>query len=114
MSAKLASATIEVSLDEPCFNLVEVNLMHPSGRALHRYLILSVVRGGRLAEYREDMGPAVRYGQQLRIPGGVFWDNGRFECLHTVGELLDIAEELRAHPPLIPDPVLETPVQVRM
>ena len=56
--SKLVSAAIEVHLDEPAFNLVEVNLQAPDNSGWRRYQIISVVRGERLAEYREDLGAA--------------------------------------------------------
>ena len=54
---KLISAAVEVHLDEPAFNLTEVNLQAPDNSGWRRYQIISVVRGERMAEYREDLGP---------------------------------------------------------
>jgi len=87
--SKLVSATIEVHIDEPAFNLVELNLQSPDSSGWRRYQIISVVRGERLAEYREDLGPAKDFSADaFRIPGGV-WDAStrRMEVLHSVENL---------------------------
>lgn len=94
---KLLAATIEVSLDEPAFSLVERNLLSPDSRSLRRYQIILVVRGDRLAEYREDMGPAESFAaDELGVTGGVIQEGtGRCEIVHTVGEVREIADMLR-------------------
>ncbi len=54
-----------------------------------------VVRADRLAEYREDMGPTKEFAtREFRILGGVPVGNGRYDILHTVGELCDIADAM--------------------
>jgi hypothetical protein len=103
--SKLISAAIEVHLDEPAFNLVELNLQSPDNTGWRRYQIISVVRGERLAEYREDLGPADNFtADAFRIPGGV-WDatTRRMEVLHSVGELRQIAEVIRLGPTVRPE-----------
>jgi hypothetical protein len=103
--SKLISAAIEVHLDEPAFNLVELNLQSPDNTGWRRYQIISVVRGERLAEYREDLGPAENFtADAFRIPGGV-WDatTRRMEVLHSVGELRQIAEVIRLGPTVRPE-----------
>ncbi len=96
--SQLVVGTTVLSPDEPCFNLSEINLQAPDSRGWRRYQVLLVVRGDRLAEFRSDLGPARRFtAQQFRIPGGVRDEvSGRIEILHTVGELRDIADRLRA------------------
>ena len=76
--SKLISAAIEVHLDEPAFNLVELNLQPPDSTGWRRY--------------------------QFRIPGGV-WDAAtrRMEVLHSVGELREIAEVIRFGPTVRPE-----------
>mgnify|MGYP000005745595 FL=1 len=102
---KLISAAIEVHLDEPAFNLVELNLQSPDNSGWRRYQIISVVRGERLAEYREDLGAAKDFSADaFRIPGGV-WDAStrRMEVLHSVGELREVAEFVRLGPTVRPE-----------
>ena len=97
-SPLLAGATW-ISPDEPCFLLVEVVLKTPDEHDYHRYQLVYVVRDDSLAEYRADLGPAWGFANdQFRIPGGSVNDDGRIEIVHTVGELQDIAEELRFGP----------------
>ena len=102
---KLIGAAIEVHLDEPAFNLVEMNLQAPDSSGWRRYQIISVVRGQRLAEYREDLGAAKDFtADAFRIPGGV-WDavTRRMEVLHSVGELREVAEAIRLGPTVRPE-----------
>ena len=102
---KLIGAAIEVHLDEPAFNLVEMNLQAPDSSGWRRYQIISVVRGQRLAEYREDLGAAKDFtADAFRIPGGV-WDAAtrRMEVLHSVGELREVAEAIRLGPTVRPE-----------
>ena len=102
--SKLISAAIEVHLDEPAFNLSEVNLQAPDNSGWRRYQIIYVVRGERMAEYREDLGPKDNFtADAFRIPGGV-WDasTNRMEVLHSVGELREIAEYVRLGPTVKP------------
>ena len=64
-----------------------------------------MVRGERLAEYREDLGPAKNFtADAFRIPGGV-WDAAtrRMEVLHSVGELREVAEFVRLGPTVRPE-----------
>jgi len=80
-------------MDEPALNLSEVDLQ--SGRGWRRYRIITLVRGDRLFEYKKDLCPAKRAsGSPFRIPGGYIDDQtGRIYIEHTVGELIDIAEQ---------------------
>ena len=103
--SKLIAAAIEVHLDEPAFNLTEVNLQPPDNKGWRRFQIISVLRGDRLAEYREDLGPRDDFtADPFRIPGGV-WDASirRIEVVHSVGELREIAEAVRLGPTIRPD-----------
>ena len=87
--------TTVISMDEPCFNLVELNLPAPNSRGHRRYQVLTVVRGDKLAEFRIDMGLAKDFkAEPLQVLGGVT-ANGKIYIEHTVGELLDIASWLR-------------------
>ena len=96
--ASLTLGVLQVSPDEPCFSLSEINLQSPGSRGWRRYQIIYVVRNDRLAEHRVDLGPARKFrASQFRIPGGVMSTvTGRGEILHTVAELQEIADHLRA------------------
>jgi len=91
----LLPATLEVSYDEPAFNLSELVQPTPVGEP-RRFQIILVIRNDALAEYRIDLGHASNFTTpEFRIPGGVVDEfNGRGEILHTVGELKDIADEM--------------------
>lgn len=103
--AGLVLTTQVVSMDEPCLGLSEVELQSPGSQGFHRYQVLAVVRGGRISNYMRDLGPAQKFVgvHQFRVPGGILNNlTGRMEIVHTVGELYDIADYLRAgysHPP---------------
>ena len=102
--AGLTLVTNMASMDEPCFGLSEVHLQSPGSRGVHRYQVLGVIRGDRLAQFMRDLGPAENFAQidQFRVPGGVRDDRtGRYEVVHTVGELIDIADYLRMAPSIL-------------
>ena len=92
--------TTYVLRDEPCLGLYEMHLQSPGSRGFHRYQILYVMRDDKPAEFRKDMGPVREFKDvdQLRIPGGAM-DGGKFYIEHTVGELRDIADQIRGNPP---------------
>jgi hypothetical protein len=91
----LEIATDYVSLNEPCFNLAEMDKQSAGNKGWHRYRILVVVRGDRLVEHWEDMGETRLFkADQIRILGGTI-NNGRIQIEHTVGELMDIADKVR-------------------
>ena len=103
--SNIVIGTNTVSLDEPCYNLSEVDLPGPGNRSINRYQILTVVRGDNLVELRRNLGLSKNFkASQFRIPGGVTdYLTGKFECLHKVGELIDIANHLRE---VYPEPQL--------
>lgn len=93
--ADLMPAAVVVLPDEAAYGLSEVNLLGPwvegVGETMRRYQIIYVNRDDRLAEYREDLGLASDFDAiTFRIPS--LWE-------HTVGELKDIATDLRNRPP---------------
>ena len=79
-----------ISGDERAYGLFEINEQSPGNRGVHRYQIIQVVRDGRIAEFRKDMGLAKKFKgvNQLRIPS--FME-------HTVDELMGLADELRGN-----------------
>jgi hypothetical protein len=97
--SKLVLGTNVVSFDEPCFSLKEIIAPAPDSKSLRRYQVLKVIRhGDKLAEMRRDLGPARGFqATEFVIPGGVADpQTGRVEILHTVGELVDIADLIRS------------------
>ena len=100
--AKIRYGTHFISEDESCIGLYEMNLQSPGSRGFHRYQIVFVMRGDHPAEFRHDMGLARRFRgvDQLRILGGVMDEKtGRYYVEHTVGELREMAEDMRTNPP---------------
>ena len=91
---ELMPAAVIVLPDEKAYGLSEVELLGPivegEGQTMRRYQIIYLNRDDKLAEYREDLGPASDFDAiQFRIPS--FWE-------HTAGELMDIAQDLRSRP----------------
>ena len=76
---------------EKAWGLYEVHEMAPNKRAFHRYQIIEVLRDGRVAQFRKDMGLAKMFRgiNQINIPS--FLE-------HSVDELLDMADEFRGEP----------------
>ena len=97
---ELKIGTHYVVKNEPCMGLYEINEQSPGNKGFHRYQIVHVVRNDKPAEYRKSLGPISQFKgvDQLRIPGGVA-DGNKFQILHTVGELMNIADELRGDCP---------------
>lgn len=95
-----------VRADDPCYGLYELDLQSPGSRGVHRYQIIVVPIGEQLYEYRRDMGLAKgQKALQFRIPGAIRdEDTGKVEFVHTVGELMEIADELRAMPSPVHEP----------
>tara|TARA_Y100000310_G_C20021969_1_gene507789 strand:- start:108 stop:503 length:396 start_codon:yes stop_codon:yes gene_type:complete len=92
--SSIRATTDWVVPDELCYNLSEVNVASgKAGEGWHRYRITTVVRMDRLADHWLDLGRVDRWKEVdlFRIPGGVMED-GKYVLLHTVNELVDIAE----------------------
>lgn len=86
--------TLVVHRDEPCVLLTELNLQSPGNHGLHRYQIIIVVRDDKPAEFRTDMGLPTK-DEEFRVMGAVQVGKGQVEVLHTVAELMEIADYLR-------------------
>ena len=86
--SKIVLATLEVNVNEKAYSLQEFHEQSPTFDGFHRYRVIMVNRGDRLAEYREDMGLAKNFKgiRQFNIPS--LWE-------HSVAELLDLADTLR-------------------
>ena len=87
--SNIVQAALFVLPDEKAWNYIEMDEQSPGSHGFHRYKIILIKRGDSMAEYREDMGKSELFKDARRtihIPAV-------FE--HTVGELLDIADELR-------------------
>ncbi len=106
MANKLAAATIEVSLCEPAFALVEVNKQSPDFSGFHRYQRLWVIRRDAPAEYLEDLGPVDRFAAEPFRLIGYAGGDGYLEALETVGSLRDLAEWMRNESNTLIDPEL--------
>jgi len=91
--------TNAVSADEPCYLLVEVNRLNEATDTLCRFQILKVVRDDSVVTACVPLGPAKDYtADGFTVPGGWIDEDGRGEAVHTVAELQEIAQFLRAEP----------------
>ena len=100
--ARIRYGTTYIMEDEPCIGLSEMNLQSPNNRGWRRYQIIFVMRGDKPAEFRKDMGLAKKFKgvHPIRILGGVMDEvTGRYYVEHNVGELRDMADDMRANPP---------------
>ena len=83
--------------DEPIFSLQEVVKLTPDYKARHRYELITVVRADKLVEYEIDLGPASQFHPKLwNFMSGTMDSRGRIQIYHTVGEIRDGLEEMRA------------------
>jgi len=97
MAKQIYPVTNYVSVDEPCLNLKEEDIVNPQGKR-RRFRIFAVIRNDKIAEHWEDLGHSENFRgvQQIRIlGGGRDPDTGRIWIEHTVGELLEIARDPR-------------------
>lgn len=85
---KIIPVALTVTGDEKAFGLTEIDEQSPGNKGLHRYQLVYVVRDGKEAEFRRDMGEAKNFRgvKYLIIPS-------LLEL--TVDELFDLADELR-------------------
>jgi hypothetical protein len=98
MTSALDTVTRAVVADEPCYVLAELNLPSRSGKSKSRFQILRVVRDDRLVTAYVYMGPSGKFkADQIVIPGGQL-ENGKGIAWHTVAELQEMADNLRAQP----------------
>lgn len=91
-----------VAADEPCWSLSDLIQMSPDSKSVNRYEVVKIMRGERIVEFRRSLGPAINFNaEEFVIPGGV-QNGGRFQVLHTVGQLREIAEAFREEKPRAP------------
>lgn len=86
--SKIYPIALTVLPGEKAFALYEVNEKAPDLREMHRYQIILVNRGDRLAEYQVDMGEASKWANTRFINIPSFWE-------HSVSELQYIAGQIR-------------------
>jgi hypothetical protein len=96
-------ATDKVNTDEPCISLKELVEPCPFG-GRHRYQIIRVLRGEKIAEFRRDLGKAKKFKAGQFVIPGCGDDNIPVE---RVGDLIEIADYIREQKPRHP----ETPMQ---
>ena len=98
----LTNVALVVHPNEYALLLQELTQPSPGFRESHRYQIIKVVRGDRIATYRKDLGPARNFrGTDMSFIGGQIDDRaGRGKMWHTVAELQAMAEETRDRDPV--------------
>ena len=95
MQSNLIQRVDNISPDELSLGLVE-SVQTPPGRGRRRFQMIQVIRNSRPAEWIYDLGPAENFhAHAFNIPSGQVYPNGDIEAWHTVGELRDIADNLR-------------------
>lgn len=97
MTTGIVPITLHLSMDEYAGELYEIVKMAPDGSGNRLYRYITVIRDDAPAQHVKDLGPANDPNAGVAIPS-------MFE--HTVGELIDMAEKLRATAPAPqrPDP----------
>jgi len=121
----LDSPALTITKDEKCLWLKETDrLAPPNFQKWHRFQEIRVMRGDRPATFTWDMGPREIYnraalfvptgiththnGDRLASDEGIPWEQvQRYEPLYRVGDVMDIADELRVEAPdedLLPPP----------
>jgi hypothetical protein len=91
----LVLGTSAVNTNEPCFSYSEINSHNK------RYQVIKVIRDDKITEFRHCMGLLKDQitKDEFRILGGVKTPNGKIYIEHSVGELIDMANQLRMKRP---------------
>jgi hypothetical protein len=82
-------------MDEPCLGVSEKNQQSPGSKGFHRYLCVRVVRDDKPVTFMKDLGLSKNFKSDPFVILGGVEDDGNIIIEHTVGELIDIAEQLR-------------------
>jgi hypothetical protein len=84
--------------EEPAYSLKEEIRPTPDSTARHRYQLITVVRSDSLVEYEVDMGDESNFkASSFFFPAGVVDNQGRINIWHSVGELMDMADQCRTN-----------------
>ena len=86
--AQIPNQTPYVVADEKAMGLLEVELQTDTSKDIHRFQIISVIRGDKQASYVTDLG------SRLLFPNPPLNIISYME--HSVAELMDMADEARA------------------
>jgi hypothetical protein len=88
-----------LTMDEPAFWLLELELPAPDFKSRRRYQFIHVWRGEGVSQHKQDMGPVTAFlGAELNIPAGWLERSGdvmRLKTVETVGSLRDAADQVR-------------------
>ena len=86
--SKITPIAISVTGNEKAVALMEVHKQSENNRGMRRYQVIYVIRDGKMAEFRRDMGATKNWkgAQQMNIPSLLE---------HSVDELMAMADELR-------------------
>ena len=101
MTASVIPATTFLLAGEKAFMLAEVNRPSPlPGKGWRRMQIVQVLRGEDKAQFERDLGPMKHYtADEFQIPGAMPYPDPqghwRWDMVHTVAQLQDMAERLR-------------------
>lgn len=101
-SGPIIIGACEVNKDEKGVCLRELTLMSPKNQR-RRYQEIFVIRNDDLAEFRVDLGPASDFKKNdIIVVCGGFLDvkNAEAFIYHTVGECMEMANQLRDCPAL--------------
>ncbi len=116
--ANLETEALTISLDEPAFNLLEddytpsefsneTGARAPWTGEMMRLQKIQVVRNEQLVAWWKVLGPSRTFtGDPLHLPSGKVIRNHKNEitriiCVHTVGQLVDMADKERGKPSYI-------------
>uniref|UniRef100_A0A6M3IP89 Uncharacterized protein n=1 Tax=viral metagenome TaxID=1070528 RepID=A0A6M3IP89_9ZZZZ len=98
--AKIVSATTYVLNDEPCYFLAEQHKQPPDSSGFRRFQIIRVIRNGECVDFVKDMGKARDWKDIMPLTIIGFGE-------HTVGEMIEQAEDMRSNPSFTWDDVRE-------
>jgi len=86
---KVYPITLTARPEEKAFALYESDEQSPGYKGFHRYQIILVNRGDKLAEYRIDMGESAKWKGVRHINIPALWEHSVAELQHIAGQIRD-------------------------
>ena len=99
MAAIVELNTTEIWSHEPCWYIGEFNQPAPDSQSVRRSQTITVIRNDRRVKQTRDLGDARLFGEEFQLICGAPDGKGGGEAMYTVGEALQMAQDMNNMPP---------------
>ena len=99
MAERVELETGEIWSHEPCWYIGEFNRPAPDSRSVRRYQEITVIRNDQRVKLTRDLGDAGLFGEEFQLICGAPDGRGGGEALYTVGEAIQMAQDMNNTPP---------------